>query len=174
LTLKIFSPILCSKYYLLPKEEGMYQIISKAISHGVYIITVRTKEKVNGMTAAWVSQVSFKPLLLMISIAPERFTHDLIKESGFFGINTLDEELQNYAATFGLRSGRKTDKFQGVSFSDGPNGSPVLNGALAFVECKVTETFTAGDHTLFIGSVVEAKLLKEDIDPLIFRWDDYF
>jgi flavin reductase (DIM6/NTAB) family NADH-FMN oxidoreductase RutF len=174
LTQKNFSPILCSKYYLVPKEEGMYQLISKAISHGVYIITVRTKEKVNGMTAAWVSQVSFKPLLLMVSISPDRFTHDLIKESGYFGINTLDEELQNYAAPFGLRSGRKTDKFQGVSYSAGPNGSPVLDGALAFIECKVTETFTAGDHTLFIGSVVEAKLLKEDTEPLIFRWDDYF
>jgi flavin reductase (DIM6/NTAB) family NADH-FMN oxidoreductase RutF len=64
LTLNVFSPILCSRYHDLPKEEDMYQLISKAISHGVYIITVRTKEKVNGMTAAWVSQVSFKPLLL--------------------------------------------------------------------------------------------------------------
>ena len=98
----------------------MYQLISKAISHGVYIITVRTKEKVNGMTAAWVSQVSFKPLLLMVSIAPERFTHDLIKESGYFGINTLDEELQNYAATFGLRSGRKQTSFRGFHFPTAP------------------------------------------------------
>ena len=63
---------------------------------------------------------------------------------------------------------------RGFHISDGPNGSPVLDGALAFIECKVAETFTAGDHTLFIGSIVEAKLLKEDTDPLIFRWDDYF
>jgi flavin reductase (DIM6/NTAB) family NADH-FMN oxidoreductase RutF len=157
------------------KEEGkMQKIVSKAISHGVYIITARTKDKMNGMTAAWISQVSFKPLLFMVSIAPERFTHDLIKESGYFAINTLDEDLQNYAATFGFRSGRKTDKFQGVPFVDAPNGSPVLDGALAFFECKVVDTFSAGDHTLFIGEVVEAKLFKEDTEPLIFHWDDYF
>ena len=152
----------------------MYQLVSKAISHGVYIITVGTKDKVNGMTAAWVSQVSFKPLLLMAAIAPERFTHDLIKESGYFAINTLDEDLQNYAATFGFRSGRKTDKFQGINFSTAPNGSPIIDGAVAFIECKVVDTFTASDHTLFIGSIEEAKLLKQDAEPLIFRWDDYF
>ena len=152
----------------------MEDIISKAISHGVYIITVKTKEKINGMTAAWVSQVSFNPRLIMVSIAPVRYTHDLIKESGYFAINALDESMQNYAAAFGFKSGRKADKFQNVTYSDAPNGSPVLDGALAFIECKVVDTFTAGDHTLFIGEVVEAKLLKENTEPLIFRWDDYF
>ena len=152
----------------------MQDIVSKGISHGVYIITVRTKEKINGMTAAWVSQVSFQPLLLMVSIGPARYTHNLIKESGYFAINTLDEDMQNYAAAFGFKSGRKADKFQGVSYSDAPNGSPILDGALAFFECKVVDTFTAGDHTLFIGEVVTARLLKENSEPLIFHWDDYF
>jgi flavin reductase (DIM6/NTAB) family NADH-FMN oxidoreductase RutF len=170
----IFFPILCAIAPSIKGEGKMQKIVSKAITHGVYIITARTKEKVNGMTAAWVSQVSFKPLLLMISIASERFTHSLIKESGYFAINTLDEDLQNYAATFGFRSGRKTDKFQGVPFFDASHGSPVLDGALAFFECKVVDTFTAGDHTLFIGEVVEAKLFREDAEPLIFHWDDYF
>ena len=152
----------------------MQDIVAKGISHGVYIVTVRTKEKINGMTAAWISQVSFKPLLLMASIGLTKFSHDLIKESDYFAINTLDEDLQNYAAVFGFKSGRKADKFQGVSFFDAPNGSPVLTGAHSFFECKVVNTFTAGDHTLFIGEVVTAKLLKENAEPLIFHWDDYF
>lgn len=152
----------------------MQEIVSKAISHGVYIITVRVKEKVNGMTAAWVSQVSFQPLLLMASIAPERFSYDLIKQAGYFAVNTIDEDLENYAATFGFRSGRDSDKFQGVSYSEAPNGSPILEGAVAFCECKVIDTFPAGDHTLFIGEVVAGKLLKKSSEPLIFRWEDYF
>ena len=152
----------------------MLEIVSKAISQGVYIITVRAKEKINGMTAAWVSQVSFEPLLIMASIAPERFSYDLIKESGYFAVNTIDEDLENFAATFGFRSGRNSDKFHGVSYSDAPNGSPILEGAVAFCECKVIDTFPAGDHTLFIGEVVAAKLLKESAEPLIFRWEDYF
>jgi flavin reductase (DIM6/NTAB) family NADH-FMN oxidoreductase RutF len=152
----------------------MQDTVSKGISHGVYIVTVRTKEKINGMTAAWVSQVSFQPLLLMVSIAPARYTHNLIKESGYFAINALDESMQDYAAAFGFKSGRKADKFQGVSYFDASNGSPVLDGALAFFECRVKDIFPAGDHNLFIGKVVEAKLLKENTEPLIFHWDDYF
>jgi len=152
----------------------MQKIVSKSISHGVYIITVRTKERTNGMTAAWVSQVSMQPLLLMVSIAPARFTHNLIKESGYFSINVLDEDTMNYGAVFGFKSGRKVDKFQGIPYFDAPNGSPVLKDVLAFLECKVADIISAGDHSLFIGEVVAAKILKEDKEPLIFHWDDYF
>ncbi|MFZ5906367.1 MAG: flavin reductase family protein [Nitrospirota bacterium] len=152
----------------------MQEIVSKAISHGVYIITVRVKEKINGMTAAWVSQVSFQPLLLMVSIAPARYTHNLIKESGYFAINTIDEDREEYASVFGFKSGRKADKFQGISFSDAPHGSPVLEGASAYLECKVVDTVTAGDHTLFISEVSAGNLLKENVEPLIFHWEDYF
>lgn len=152
----------------------MTDIVSKGIFHGVYIITTRTKEKINGMTAAWVSQVSFQPLLLIASIAPERHTHDLIKESGYFAINTLAEGQEDLAKHFGLKSGRKVNKFKDISYFDASNGSPVLKEALAFFECKVIETFVAGDHTLFIGNVVEAKILNSEKKPLIFRWEEYF
>ena len=152
----------------------MQDIVTKAISHGVYVITVRTKEKINGMTAAWVSQVSLNPLMLMVSIAPARHTHNLIKESGYFAINALTEDQVNIARHFGFKSGRTVNKFEGQSYSDAPKGSPVLEGALAYFECKLMDTFKAGDHTLFIGEVVTAKLLRDDKKPLIFHWEDYF
>ncbi len=152
----------------------MQDIVAKGISHGVYIISVRTKEKINGMTAAWVSQVSFNPPMLMVSIAPARHTHNLINESGFFTINVLTEEQKDLAGHFGFQSGRNVDKFKGTDYFDAPRGSPVLKAALAFFECKVVDTFRAGDHTLFIGEVLTAKLLRDDKKPLIFNWDDYF
>jgi len=152
----------------------MQDIISKAISHGVYVITVRTKERVNGMTAAWVSQVSMNPLLLMVSIAPARFSHNLIKEAEHFAINVLDDDTMNYGAVFGFKSGRKVDKFQGISHFDAPNGSPVIEGVMAYAECKVVDILRAGDHDLFIGEVTSAKVMKVESKPLIFNWDDYF
>lgn len=152
----------------------MQDVVTKAITHGVYIVTTRTKEKVNGMTAAWISQVSMNPVMLMVSVAPARYTHALIKESGYFAINVLSDGQEGLAQSFGFRSGRKHDKFQNVPYFDAPNGSPVLEDAMAFFECKLTDAFTAGDHSLFIGHVVEAKLLKSDQEPLIFHWDDYF
>ena len=152
----------------------MQDVVTKAITHGVYIVTTRTKEKVNGMTAAWISQVSMNPVLLMVSIAPARYTHGMIKESGYFAINVLSDGQEGLAQSFGFRSGRKHDKFQNIPYFDAPNGSPVLKDAMAFIECKLINDFSAGDHSLFIGHVVEAKLLQSDQEPLIFRWDDYF
>ncbi|MEW6569781.1 MAG: flavin reductase family protein [Nitrospirota bacterium] len=151
----------------------MPDTISKGISHGVYVITARGKERINGMTAAWVSQVSFQPLLLMVSIAPTRYTHVLIEESGYFAINTLSEDQKDLAKHFGFKSGRKFDKFKDIPYFDAPGGSPVLNDSMAFFECKLAETFNAGDHTLFIGEVLTAKILKEK-KPLIFQWSDFF
>ncbi len=152
----------------------MQQVVSKGISHGVYVVTVKTEDKVNGMTAAWVSQVSFKPLLLMVSIAPARFTHGLVKRSGYFAINALSDDQKDVAKHFGFKSGRKVDKLKDIPYFDAKNGSPVLSDAMAFVECKLVETFEAGDHTLFVGEAVDARLLNENKAPLPFHWEDYF
>jgi flavin reductase (DIM6/NTAB) family NADH-FMN oxidoreductase RutF len=152
----------------------MQQVLSKGISHGVYVVTVKTEDKVNGMTAAWVSQVSFKPLLVMVSIAPARFTHGLVKRSGYFAINALSDDQKDVAKHFGFKSGRKVDKLRDIPYFDAKNGSPVLSDALAFVECKLVDTFEAGDHTLFVGEAVDARLLNENKSPLLFHWEDYF
>lgn len=152
----------------------MQDVIAKTITHGVYVVTVKTKERRNGMTAAWISQVSMNPLMLMVSIAPARFTYGLIKESGYFAINVLGKGQEGLARTFGFKSGRKHDKFENVPYFDAPNGSPILRDAIAYFECRLADVFTAGDHSLFIGNVIEAKVLKGDEKPLIFRWEDYF
>jgi flavin reductase (DIM6/NTAB) family NADH-FMN oxidoreductase RutF len=110
----------------------------------------------------------------MVSIAPSRYTHGLIKESGYFAVNVLAEGQQDLAKHFGFKSGRKHNKFKGLSYSDAPNGSPILDQTLAYFECQVADTFTAGDHTLFIGEVITAKILREDKKPLIFQHKDYF
>ena len=70
----------------------MQDVAFKALVHGVYVVTTRCGDRVNGMTASWVSQVSLSPLLLMVSIAPARYSHDLIKESGIFAINVLTSD----------------------------------------------------------------------------------
>ncbi len=152
----------------------MQELLSKAIPTGVYIITVRSGERINGMTAAWVTQVSFKPKLVVVSIAPARYTHSLIQEAGFFCINTLSKDHVELAKRFGFVSGRKEDKFKGINYTNALKGSPILEGASAYVECEVVSSVDAGDHTLFIGQVVDAAILKEDAEPLIFKWKDFF
>ncbi len=152
----------------------MQDLITKTIPTGVSVVTVRSGDKINGMTAAWITQVSFKPAMIAVSIAPQRYTHGLIKESGYFCINALLVESKDVAKHFGFKSGRKTDKFKGMHYTNALKGSPVLESAYAYVECEVVHAYEAGDHTLFIGSVIDSAELKEDANPLIFRWNDFF
>src|SRR5665647_507649 len=152
----------------------MQEVAFTALVHGVYVITTRAGEKINGMTASWVSQVSLKPPLVMVSIAPSRYTHTLIMESDIFAINVLASDQVDLAKRFGYKSGRKIDKLAGLETLATPSGAPVLAQAYAYLDLKLVHTFTAGDHTLFVGEVVEAKILNPESRPLIFKKSDFF
>jgi len=152
----------------------MQEVPFAPLVHGVYVITTQVGEKINGMTAAWVSQVSLKPLLVMVSIAPPRYTHTLIKESGHFAINVLTTDQVELAKRFGYKSGRNLDKFAGLSTLAAGSGAPILPQAYAYLDLKLVHTFTAGDHTLFVGEVLEAKILHPQSQPLIFNKSDFF
>jgi flavin reductase (DIM6/NTAB) family NADH-FMN oxidoreductase RutF len=152
----------------------MQEVAFAALVHGVYVVTTRVGEKINGMTAAWVSQVSLKPPLVMVSIAPPRYTYTLIKESGVFAINVLASDQVELAKRFGFKSGRKVDKCAGLDWIQAASGAPVLPQAHAYLDLKLVHTFPAGDHTLFVGEVVEAKILHPDSRPLVFKKSDFF
>ena len=152
----------------------MQEIAFTALVHGVYVVTTRMGNRVNGMTASWVSQVSLSPLLLMASIAPPRYSHDLIKESGIFAVNVLTREQIDLGKRFGFQSGRRVDKFAGLEYITAATGSPILPQAYAFFDVKLVNTFPAGDHTLFVGEVLEAKILHSETQPLVFSKKDFF
>uniref|UniRef100_A0A7V6A4W1 Flavin reductase n=1 Tax=Desulfobacca acetoxidans TaxID=60893 RepID=A0A7V6A4W1_9BACT len=152
----------------------MQDIAFTALVHGVYVITTRSGERINGMTASWVSQVSLSPLLLMVSIAPSRYTHDLIKESGVFAVNVLSQGQVDLGKRFGFASGRRVDKFAGLNYITADTGSPILSQAWAYFDARLVETFPAGDHTLFVGEVATAKILHPEMQPLVFSKKDFF
>jgi flavin reductase (DIM6/NTAB) family NADH-FMN oxidoreductase RutF len=152
----------------------MQEVAFAALVHGVYVVTTRVGDKINGMTAAWVSQVSLKPLLVMVSIAPPRYSHTLIKESGIFAINVLTSDQVDLGKRFGYKSGRKIDKFAGLDTLAAASGAPVLPQAYAYLDLKLVHTFAAGDHTLFVGEVMDAKILHPQGRPLIFKKTDFF
>ncbi len=153
---------------------GLQKLISTFIPQGVYVITSHANDKINGMTAAWVSQVSFKPRLLGVAIAPQRYTFELIQASKTFGINVLAEGQVDLAKHFGFKSGRKVNKFENVPYKLSKRGNPILLEAIAYFDCEVVSSFETGDHYVFVGEVVDYEILKEGEKPLIFRWDDYF
>lgn len=152
----------------------MQDIVFSTINLGVYIVTTRDGEKVNGMTAAWVAQVSFDPLLIMVSIAPTRYSHGLIKNSGIFAINALTTEQIDLGKRFGYKSGRKIDKFAGLDYITATTGAPILPEAYAYLDLKLIHVYPAGDHDLFVGEVVAARIQHPEAEPLVFKKSDFF
>jgi flavin reductase (DIM6/NTAB) family NADH-FMN oxidoreductase RutF len=152
----------------------MQNVAFTGLVHGVYVITTRLRDRINGMTASWVSQVSLSPLLLMVSIAPSRYSHDLIKESGVFAVNVLASDQVDLGKRFGFKSGRQDDKFAGLEHFPATTGSPILPSGYAFFDVKLVNTFPAGDHTLFVGEVVEGRILHPEKQPLVFSKKDFF
>jgi flavin reductase (DIM6/NTAB) family NADH-FMN oxidoreductase RutF len=152
----------------------MQETAFTALVHGVYVVTTRVGDKINGMTAAWVSQVSLNPLLVMVAIAPARYSHDLIKESGVLAVNVLTADQVDLGKRFGYKSGRKVDKCAGLDWITAATGAPILPQAYAYLDLKLVSTFPAGDHTLFLGEVVAAKILHPQARPLVFKKTDFF
>lgn len=129
--------------------------------YGLYVLTSHKAKEVNGITASWVSQISFDPPLVMVAIDRSRYTHQMIEASGVFAINILRDDQEDLAKHFIIPHWKLGNKFKGIPYRLGVTGSPILESASAYLECRVIQKYVPGDHTLFVGEVIEASPLLE-------------
>lgn len=146
----------------------------KRIVHGVYVISTRHEDRINAMTAAWVGRASFEPPLITVAVGKTRYTHELIKDSGVFAVNVLGPDAVATGKHFGMKSGRKSDKFEGVEYLTSVTGSPILKDCIAWMDCTVITTCEAGDHTLFVGKVLDGGVLDEDASTLVYDKETFY
>ena len=144
--------------------------VFRRLTSGVYVIGVGHAARINAFTAAWLTQVSFEPLLVALSVNASHASYPLLIESGGFVVNVLGEGQLDLATRFGTQTGREVDKIAGVRWRAGQFGAPVLSDAAAFLECRVTATMPAGDHVIVVAEVVDGAVLDEDARPL--RYDE--
>jgi flavin reductase (DIM6/NTAB) family NADH-FMN oxidoreductase RutF len=150
--------------------------VTSEFSESVTVVTVKKDDKVNAMTAAWAIPVSHRPALIVVHIAPQRYTHDLIMEAKEFGLSVLAEDQMEISQHAGTTSGRKIDKFEKGTMKQKPSkviAPPVLEGCAATMECKLEKAIAMGDHTIFVGRVVamERDLSKK---PLTLHRGTYY
>lgn len=141
---------------------------------GLFVIGSRDGDRRNGMTANWVSQVSFDPKLVSVSVDKHAFTHELIAARGAFTVCTIDREQREVVRKFTKPVDVDTNAMtlNGFPFHDAPiTGVPVLDHAAAFVECEVRNSIDVGGHTLFIGEVVNS-VFQKDEDTAVLRMED--
>ncbi len=149
------------------------QDILEKIVNGVAIVTSKRKNDVNGLSVAWMTQVSYSPPLVMVCVGKEKYTHEFIEDSGVFAINILSERQRDVAKLFGLQSGRTSNKFNEIGYDLKKSGAPILKDCLAYVDCTVHKSIDVGDTTLFVGEILEASVNNRE-KPLIYNSKDYF
>jgi len=134
----------------------------KKLTTGIYIVTSKQGPEINGMVASWVSQVSFAPPLIMVAIKKERYSHGMIEEGKVFAVNILSAEQHELIPAFKGKN-NPAEKFLHTPHEPKNTGAPIIKDALAYLDCKLVEQFTPGDHTLFIGEVVEGAVMHEGV-----------
>jgi ferric-chelate reductase [NAD(P)H] len=141
------------------------------LSYGLYIVTSRDQEKINGQIVNTAIQVTSDPPRLAVIINKKNLTHALITKSRIFAVSVLEESTPlTFIGPFGFRSGRDIDKFAKVLFKEGVTGCPlVTDHALSVVEAKVFDQIDLGTHTIFVGDVVNSEVIK-DGRPLTYQY----
>jgi flavin reductase (DIM6/NTAB) family NADH-FMN oxidoreductase RutF len=136
---------------------------------GVTIVSATSKGVVHGMTVNSFTSLSLEPPLVMISLEKVTRTHGLVASAGAFGVSILSQEQRALSDRFAGRESEKSDRFDGVDTFTMETGSPILSQALAFFDCRVSATYDAGTHTLFVGEVLAAGLPGENTkQPLVY------
>ena len=141
------------------------------ISYGMYIVSSRKGDRINGQTCNTVIQVSSEPPIISACINNANLTHDFIDNSGVFAVSILSQDTPlSLIGRFGFKSGREVDKFEGIDYKLGETKAPiVLDNTLAYLEAKVINSVDVGTHTIFIGELVGAESIQEG-EPMTYAY----
>jgi flavin reductase (DIM6/NTAB) family NADH-FMN oxidoreductase RutF len=137
---------------------------------GVGVVTARTPEgRACGLTANAIASLSLEPVLVLVCVEKAADTHDCIKHSKTFAINVLKSEAERIARRF---AASEVDvKFDGLAFRDELTGSPILDDALAWVDCRMHAQYDGGDHSIFVGQVLAGDAVEGA--PLLYYRGGY-
>ena len=132
------------------------------------LVSCGTNDNSNIITIAWTGIVNSKPPMTYISVRPERFSYDIIREKKEFVINLPSENLAKRADICGMKSGRKIDKFKHCGFTKSPAEKladcPIINECPINIECKVVQELELGSHTMFLAEIVAIRVNSDLLD----------
>lgn len=146
-------------------DEALKKEALRLFTYGLYAVTTGDALEWNAFTANWVSQVSFDPPLIVISVENASVSLPLIRRTGHFAVNVFSAEQRDLAGKLGKSFAKHPEKLSELRAGTGTTGCPVLLDTAAWVECRVESELAAGDSTLVLGRVVGADVLRRE-EPL--------
>ena len=144
--------------------------ILKKLTFGHYIVTTRKpseemstrdKDYLAAGTVNWVTQLSIDPVRIGIGIQLHHDLNETIEKSRNFTVHILEEGQENLVKQFSKDSSITSEKINQIGFEIGENGAPLLSKGIGYIECKVVDRLTIGDHSLFVGEVVAHDLIND-------------
>lgn len=122
----------------------------------LWIVTASAGGRRGGLVATFVMPASIVPEMprVVLGLARQHFTRELVEGSGAFGLHLIGPERIDWAWRFGMTSGRDVDKLDGLNVRMGASGAPILNGADAWLDCRVEARLDTGDRTIYLAEVV--------------------
>ena len=140
---------------------------------GLYVVGSGHGERLNLMTANWVTQVSFDPKLVAVSVEKGALTHALIHEGGSFAINVVSREdraiVRKFTKPVEIDVAAMT--LNGFGFHAVRTGAPILDQAVAYLDCELRQEVDVGNHTLFVGEIVGSGF-QQDETTEVLRMED--
>jgi len=145
----------------------------RAWTAGVTVLTAVHEGQRHGMTVNSFTSISLEPAFITISLQGGSRTHELVSKSRAFGLTILSTEQAGVSNVFAGRVEGVEDRFAGLQTETLVTGSPLIVGGLAWLDCRVVQTFDAGANTLFIAEVVAARGTGEG-QPLVYHNREYW
>jgi flavin reductase (DIM6/NTAB) family NADH-FMN oxidoreductase RutF len=142
-------------------DPNLKKKVLRTFTYGLYAVSCADGGEVNIFTANWLSQVSFDPPLLAVSVENISKSLPMILRSRIFTINVFRSGERELAGQLGKSALQRPDKLATVAFHLGANGCPILDNALAWVACAIRHTVEAGDSTLIVAEVEDVEMLSE-------------
>ncbi len=137
------------------------KVLLRKIPHGLFICGVREGDEINGFTASWVTQGSFEPPLIVMSVRADGSSHGIIQRTKLFSLNVLRADQKDLAAVFFKPQSALGGRFESAAFRFGELGLPLIESAIGGVECQLVGDVVNGDHTVFVGEVKSAYIFQD-------------
>ena len=149
-------------------DADEFRAVMGSFATGVTVLTF--PEKTHGMTANAFSSVSLDPPLLLVCIDHDTNSYELIEEHDVTGfcVNMLTAEQQHLGEYFANMRELDESPFETEATTSAETGAPVFSESLAYADCTVWDSTVAGDHTIYIGEILDAGVLDEDAEALTF------
>ena len=145
--------------------EAKFRRVMGHFATGVTVVASRRPDgRPVGLTVSAFTSLSLDPPLLLICIHKDAEAHDVLLQNGHFGVSVLKEDQQDVALTFATAD--PDERFRDITVVEGPLGSPLVHGSLAWMECRISRSHPGGDHSIIVADVLECE--ADEGNPLLF------